>query len=208
MVGRGAAGGAVTAEELIAFERAIAQEYDAGHIRAPVHLSGGNERQLIRIFRDVRATDYVLCQWRSHYHALLHGVPPEKVKAAIMAGRSITLCFPEHRFLCSAIAGGHLPIALGIAWQIKREGRGEKVFAFCGDMTASMGIAHECFKYAHAFNLPIHWVIEVNGKSVCTDTKATWNNFADYIMRSPSQSTCYDYELLWPHSGAGKRVNF
>ena len=81
----------MTKDELIAFERDIANEFEVGHIRAPVHLHGNNEDQLIEIFKDVKADDWVFSTHRSHYHALLKGVPPELVRAEIMARHSINL---------------------------------------------------------------------------------------------------------------------
>ena len=41
----------MTSEELIAFESEIAQLFEQGKIHAPVHLSKGNERELIEIKR-------------------------------------------------------------------------------------------------------------------------------------------------------------
>ena len=135
----------MTKDNLIAFEREVADRFNRGEIRAPIHLSGNNEDALIKIFEDVRPGDWICSAWRSHYHALLHGVPADEVMAAIMAGRSITLCWPQYRFLTSAIVGGVLPIAVGLAWSIKRAGGKERVWAFCGDMTARTGIFHECW---------------------------------------------------------------
>jgi TPP-dependent pyruvate/acetoin dehydrogenase alpha subunit len=195
----------LTKDELIAFERDIAEEFNAGHIRAPVHLDGGNEDALIRVFSEIGRDDWVCCSWRSHYKALLHGVPPFKVKAEIMVGRSIALCFPEHRFFSSAIVGGALPIGLGIAMAIKRAGGTEKVYCFVGDMTARGGMYHECTQYAERQDLPIFFVEEDNGLSVCTDTRAVWGSHADkYVPRH----NYFSYTLPWPHSGAGKRVEF
>ena len=37
-------------EDLIAFERKIADHWEAGKIKGPVHLSGGNEKELVEIF--------------------------------------------------------------------------------------------------------------------------------------------------------------
>ena len=112
----------MTVDRLITFERRVAAAYDAGLIRAPVHLSGGNERQLAEYFATYyRPGDWVFGTWRSHYHALLAGVPEEELMEAILAGKSIALCFPEHRFLTSAIVGGHLSIAVGVAMAIARE---------------------------------------------------------------------------------------
>ena len=193
----------MTAEELIAFEADIAAEFNAGRIRAPIHLDGGSEAPLIRIFENIKRTDWVLCSWRSHYRALLHGVPPEKVKAEIMAGRSIAMCFPEHRFLSSAIVGGNLPIALGIALGIKRRGGTERVWAFCGDMSARTGTFHECAQYACGHDLPIRFIVEDNGLSVCTPTEEVWGTATGW---PPTHR--YVYKLPFPHSGAGKRIQF
>ena len=200
----------MTAEELIAFEADIAAEFNAGKVRAPIHLDGGNEIPLIRIFENIKPTDWVCGSWRSHAKALLHGIPPEKVKAAIMTGHSITLCFPEHRFLSSAIVGGILPIALGIALSIKRNGGSEKVWVFSGEMTAATGIFHECAQYAMGHNLPLHFIVEDNGKSVCSNTWETWGGLQSRdIEWGDSLVTQFDYKLHpWPHSGTGTRVEW
>lgn len=194
----------MTRDELIAFEADIAAEFNNGKIRAPIHLDGGNEDQLIEVFKNIKPTDHVFCSWRSHYKALLHGVPPAEVKAAIMAGRSISLCFPEYRFLSSAIVGGNLPIALGVALSIKRRGADEKVWAFLGDMSARTGIFHECLSYAVGHGLPITFVIESNGLSVCTNTDEVWGRNG----QKEGKIISYSYQLSFPHSGAGKRIQF
>ena len=126
----------MTPEELIAFESDIAAIFNAGKIRAPVHLYSGNESQMIEIFREVKPEDWVFCSWRSHYQCLLKGVPPEEVKAEILAGRSISLCFPKYRVVSSAIVTGVLPIAVGAAMGIKRRGEKARVHCFVGEMTA------------------------------------------------------------------------
>lgn len=193
----------MTAEELIAFERDIAAEFNAAKIRAPIHLDGGNETPLIDAFKQICPEDWVCCTWRSHYKALLHGVPPEKVKAEIMAGRSIALCFPEHRFISSAIVGGILPIALGIAWSIQRNEMRNHVYVFSGDMAARGGMFHECSNFAAYNGLPITFIVEDNGVSVCTPTRKVWGRTAEI-----PDVDIFSYQLPWPHSGAGKRVEF
>ena len=196
-------------EELIAFEDDIADEFNASKIKAPVHLYSGNEREMIDVFDRVRADDWVLCSWRSHYQCLLKGVPPEEVKAEIMAGHSITLNFPEHRVLSSAIVTGVLPIAVGLGLGIQREGGKERVWCFLGDMTSETGSAHECIKYVQNHELPVHFVIEDNGKSVCTDTRETWGvDTLTYENTDNPYVTYYQYETKYPHAGAGQRVQF
>jgi pyruvate dehydrogenase E1 component alpha subunit len=192
---------------LIAFEADIAAEFEAGNIRTPVHLAGGNESELIEIFKDIRPQDWVLCAWRSHYHCLLKGVPPEKVKAAVMEGRSIALCFPEYRVLSSAVVGGTAPMAAGLAWSIKKRGGDERVFLFAGDMTAETGIYHEAQKYCLGHDLPVQWIIEDNTKSVCTDTEDVWG-LTDWKRDDFYTEHLYRYDLTWPHVGIGKWVRF
>jgi hypothetical protein len=73
-------------------------------------------------------------------------------------------------------------------------------------MTSQTGIMHECFNYARNFSLPLFFVVEKNGKSVCTDTDEVWG--WHNVRRSEPTVRRFDYELPWPHSGAGKRVVF
>jgi len=199
----------MTKEELIAFEEEIAAEFNTGKIRAPVHLYSGNEEQMIEIFRSVQPEDWVFCSWRSHYQCLLKGVPREQLKKDIQAGHSISLCFPEHRIFSSAIVTGVLPIAVGAALAIKRQGGSERVHCFMGEMTAETGMANTCIKYSRNHGLPIRFIIEDNGRSVCTETRETWGvprlTFED--SHDPF-IVYYRYQTKYPHAGAGVRVQF
>lgn len=190
----------MTAAELIAFEREVADRFERGEIRSPVHLSGGNEDALIAIFKEVRREDWVFSTWRSHYHALLHGIPPEKVMAQIMSGRSMNLAFPEHRFLTSAIVGGILPLACGVAYA------GERVWCFVGDMTASIGAFRDGQLFAAWHHLDMHWVVEDNGLSTNTPTHDAWGR-SDFRGLSIMEKS-YKYQRLYPHVGSGVYVQF
>ena len=111
--------------DLIAFEEEVARRFDAGEIPGPIHMNSDTQADaLIEIFRDIPRTAWVLSTWRSHWHALLRGVPRQRVMDEIVAGRSMMLHFPEQRFMTSSIMGGMLPIACGLA------AGGEKVYCF------------------------------------------------------------------------------
>ena len=155
------------------FEVEISKLFSEKKIRAPIHLYDGNEKQIIKVFKKIKKNDWVFCTWRSHYQCLLKGVPKKKLIDSILDGNSISLCFPKYKIFSSAIVGGILPIAIGAAQSIKINKKKEKVFCFIGDMTSESGIAHECIKYSINKNLPIIFVIEDNGLSVCSDTKTT-----------------------------------
>lgn len=199
----------LTKAELIAFEEGIAETFNSGTIRAPVHLYFGNEDQLIEIFKSIRSQDWVFCSWRSHYQCLLKGVDQEQIRSEILEGRSITLCFPEQRIYSSAIVGGVIPIAVGAAMAMQRTGEDSRVYCFMGEMTAETGIAHECMKYSRNHKLPIHFIVEDNGKSVCTDTRDAWKQETlSFEGKNDEFVTYYRYETKYPHAGAGQRVQF
>ena len=54
-------------QELVAFEQEIAELYEAGNIKAPVHLRNGNEQILIDIFDKLQISkeDYVFSTCRT-----------------------------------------------------------------------------------------------------------------------------------------------
>lgn len=200
----------LTSEELIEFEDDIAECFNDGKIKAPIHLYNGNEEEMIKIFKDVKKKDWIFCTWRSHYQCLLKGVPQDELKKAIIDGRSIGLCFPAYNTYSSGIVAGSLPIALGTAMALKRQNTRAKVWCFVGDMGSEHGMFYECAKYAAQHELPIKFIIEDNGLSVCTDTKKTWNMLAPTFegIDTP-QMYYYKYDgTKWPHAGAGKRVQF
>lgn len=194
--------------ELIDFETDIAECFNNALIKSPVHLYYGNEEQLINIFKQVQQEDWVFCTWRSHYQCLLKGVPPEQVKQDILDGKSITLCYPEYKIYSSAIVTGNIPIATGVALDIKRKKGINHVWCFVGDMTSETGTFFENWKYAVNFDLPITYVIEDNGKSVCTETRKTWNTDELFFAKETKKIIYYQYETKYPHAGAGKRIQF
>ncbi|MBO05646.1 MAG: hypothetical protein CMI58_01145 [Parcubacteria group bacterium] len=203
----------LTTQDLISFEEEVAECFNSGKIRAPIHLYNGNEDKIIKIFEKVNKEDYIFCSWRSHYQCLLKGVPRETLKKDILAGKSITLCYPEYNIFSSAIVTGSIPIANGRALAEKRKGSDSHVWCFVGDMSSETGSFHENVKYSVNHDLPITWVVEDNGKSVCTDTRKTWNtdnlSYEEFnLLQSREKVIYYKYETKYPHAGAGKRIQF
>ncbi len=131
------------------------------------------------------------------------------LKKDIIDGKSITLCYPEFKIYSSAIVTGNIPIATGTAFDIKRKGMGNHVWCFVGDMTSETGTFYENHKYAVNHDLPITYIIEDNGKSVCSDTLAVWNiEELSYSKQDIPKVIYYKYETKYPHAGSGKRIQF
>jgi TPP-dependent pyruvate/acetoin dehydrogenase alpha subunit len=208
----------VTTEELISFEKEIGDLFNAGKIKAPIHLSSGNEIQIQEIFIEINnENDWVCCTWRSHYQALLKGIPSEVLKKNIIDGKSMVMNLSEYRFICSSIVGGIPSIAAGIAFAIKLQNKNNKVWCWVGDMSAETGAFHEAYKYSLNNDLPITFIVEDNKKSVCTPTSKTWGRDIPYYLDSEykggvlKQNKLYYYQYTnekYPHAGAGIRVKF
>ena len=186
-------------DDLIAFENRIGKLYENGDLPFLFHLSGGNEDQLIELFKNIDEKDYVLSNHRSHYHALLHGISPEKLEKMIIDGRSMFVYDKDKNFFCSAIIGGTPGIAIGIAWALKRKGSKQKVWCFVGDGTEDNGHLFEAIRYAEGWDLPCIFVIENNNRSVEATNADRWGETSDYEWDS-NKVIKYKYDITFPHA--------
>ena len=186
------------------FEKKIASLYEDKKIKGPIHLSGNNEKELIKIFKNIKKNDWVFSGWRNHYHALLKGLNENNVLDQIKSGKSMTLNSLENKFITSSIVGGVIPIALGVAISLKRKKLKNYVWVFLGDMTYETGIFHECYKYACNFKLPIKFIVEDNNISTNTPTKVAWGG----KQKNLKNIIYYKYKRKYPHHGIGKWILF
>lgn len=202
-----------TAKTLKAFEDWTVDTFNAGKLKSPVHLSGSvdgvQEKELIEIFKQIKPQDWVFTTYRSHYHALLKGVPEQRLKDWILDNKSIHFMDSEHKVFSSAIVGGTLPISLGVAMAIKmkkkidltnyyggkitkedlrdievKENQLGHVYCFIGDTTSYTGMFMECFRYAVEFKLPITFIIENNFLSTDTPTNEVWGITKDDMINT------------------------
>jgi pyruvate dehydrogenase E1 component alpha subunit len=208
----------VSIEEMKSFEIEIGNNFNQGKIKAPIHLYSGNEEMMLEVFKDIDVqNDWVCCTWRNHYQALLKGVPSELLKDNILDGKSMVATLPEYKFICSSIVGGIPSIAAGIAFSIKIKNKSNKVWCWVGDMSAETGAFHEAYKFSLNHDLPITFIVEDNGKSVCTPTPSVWGREIPYYLNEEyvggvlRQNKLYYYKYSndkYPHAGAGVRVQF
>tara|TARA_B100000575_G_C23110042_1_gene641136 strand:- start:793 stop:1377 length:585 start_codon:yes stop_codon:yes gene_type:complete len=191
-------------KNLIDFELEIKNLYEKTKIKAPIHLSGNNEKQLIKIFKKINRNDWVFSSWRSHYHALLHGLKKGDIKKQILKGRSMSICSNFPKFYSSSIVGGTLPIAVGVAMANKIKKNKSIVWVFIGDMTYETGIFHECHKYAIQNNLKIKFIVEDNDMSTNTPTSKIWRHKTKALKNVQK----YKYKRKFPHHGTGNWILF
>ena len=193
----------ITKEELIQFEKRIVGLFEHGKIPYPVHLSGGNEEQLIEIFREVKTGDYIFSNHRSHYHYLLAGGSPDILEQKILEGNSMHVFDRELNFFSSAIVAGCCGIAVGTAIALRRKKSKNHVWCFVGDGSEDEGHFYEAVRYVDGHDLPCTFVIEDNDRSVETPKIERYGNSS---IEWPKCVRRYDYKPTYPHVGSGSWV--
>lgn len=191
--------------DLINFENRLADRFDEGELPYLVHLSGGNEDQLLEIFKEIRPSDYVFSTHRNHYHYLLHGGPPERLEQLVLNGKSMFVFDRMRNFFSSSIVAGNVAIAVGVAWALKRKSSSQKVWCFVGDGAEDEGHFYEAVRYVDGWNLPCTFVIEDNNRSVSAPKNIRWGDGddADTWLFHPCVMR-YCYTPTWPHGGNGR----
>ncbi len=196
----------MNAKELRQFEREIADLFKAKKIRCPIHLCGGNELKLIKIFKGIDKNDYIFSTHRNSYHYLLHTGKENELTQQILDGDSMHTSDPEHNFYSSSIVAGCVAMACGVALALKMKRSKQKVWCFIGDGGMDEGWFYEAWRYAVSRNLPITYVVEDNDRSVCASKKQRWG--MDQSWRKKPKTIYYKYKCSYTHVGNGQWVAF
>ena len=195
----------ITKDELIEFEKEIGELWNDAKLPYPVHLSGGNEDQLIEIFKEIQEEDYVFSTWRSHYHYLLKGGTKEDLKTMISRGDGMHVFDKKINFVTSAIVAGSACIAAGVALALKRKGSDKHVWCFIGDGAEDEGHVYEAIRYVDGWDLPCTFIIEDNNRSVESPKEARYNKSE---INWPKCVRRYHYVCKYPHTGTGEWVDY
>jgi pyruvate dehydrogenase E1 component alpha subunit len=192
----------MTAADLIRIENRIKSLWLQGQIPYMLHLAGGNEDQLIRIFSQMGPDDWIFTGHRSHYHALLHGMPEDELVRQIMEGRSMCLQWP--RMVQSSILAGVCAMAAGMAMSIKLRGGTERVWCFLGDGGSDEGTFWEAARWVSARDLPCAFILENNQTSCGVGFSERWGRNMPWNL--PDSVQVYWYEPTLPHAGTREKM--
>lgn len=202
----------ITKEDLISFETDMRILWHTGKIKCPHHFCGGNEGQLIEYFRKhVRPDDWVFSTHRNAYHWLLKtGDVAYLEKQILKHNNSMHIIDVKRRFISTAIVGGNVGPAVGVAKAIKIAGSLEHVHCFVGDGATDQGWFWEAYRYANFFDLPITFIIEDNNRSVESNKAARWGHpfRFDFINSQSHKIYYYQYTPTYPHCGDGRAIEW
>ncbi|GAA1411849.1 pyruvate dehydrogenase (acetyl-transferring) E1 component subunit alpha [Catellatospora coxensis] len=154
------------------FEERCVELYSATKIRGFLHLYIGEEAVAAGVMAALEPADAVVSTYREHGHALARGVPMDAIMAEMYGkatgcsrgrGGSMHLFDRATNFHGgSAIVGGGLPLAVGLALADRMAGRSRVTACFFGDGAVAEGEFHECLNLAALWHLPVLFLCENN----------------------------------------------
>ncbi len=166
-------------------EETMAKIYPTDKIKSPMHLSIGQEAISVGVCNALKKDDVVAGTYRGHALYLAKGGSLKKMIAELYGkstgcaggkGGSMHLISPENNILgTSAVVGTTIPVAVGYAMALKREGKGRVAAVFMGDGATEEGVFYESINFAALHRLPIVFVCENNGYAIYTALKKRWS---------------------------------
>lgn len=170
-------------------EEEIGKKYPAGIFRCPVHLAIGQEAVSVGVCSHLSKQDRAFASHRSHHHYLAKGGDAFAMICELAGlengcskghGGSTHLIDESVGFSGStAIIGGILPVASGMAHSLKLNKEKNIVVAFIGDAVIEEGVFFETLNMAALLKLPLLIVIEDNDLS-CYTTKSQRQAYKNY----------------------------
>lgn len=152
-------------------ERVI-KEVKAGRLMMPYYSTRGQEIIPSAVSVSLNDDDYVTTIYRGGHDQIAKGFPLADYWAEI-AGRLSGACKgkggPMHLtypakgiMVTTGIVGSSAPIANGLAWAAKLDGKGQVAVANFGDGAANIGAVHEAMNMAALWALPVVFVCQNN----------------------------------------------
>lgn len=153
-------------------EEKLADWYNSGLIKAPVHLSIGQEAVAVGVMTALRSEDKVISTHRCHGHYLAKGGDLKKMMAEILGkatgcckGKGGTMHLLDDKaghVISTPLVGASIAFAVGLAFSFKMKGENKIAVTFFGDGAVEEGIFWESVNFASVHKLPVLFVCENN----------------------------------------------
>ena len=157
-------------------EEEIADRYNQGQMRCPVHLSIGQEGVPAGFSMASRRSDFAVSTHRGHAHYLAKGGDLKAMISEIYGkstgcskgkGGSMHLIDLAVRFMGStAIVGNSIPIGVGLGLSAQLKDTEDVSCVFLGDGAIEEGVFFESLNFAAVRKLPVLFICENNFYSV------------------------------------------
>ena len=150
----------------------IIKEMKAGRLVTPYYSGRGQEIIPASFMLNVTDQDYLCTIYRGIHDMIAKGFPLDSMWAEL-AGRVTGSCKgkggPMHlthpetgTMVTTGIVGSSMPIATGLGWAAKLNGKRQIAIATFGDGACNIGAFHESLNFAAVFNLPVVFLCQNN----------------------------------------------
>jgi pyruvate dehydrogenase E1 component alpha subunit len=165
------------------FEEEGTRLFKAGEIPGAYHASIGQEGAIVGACMALRDTDAMTGTHRSHGHPIGKGADLNALMAELM-GRETGVCKGRGGSMHladasvgiigeSAIVGGGIPLATGVALAAKIRGTDQVCLCFFGDGAVNQGTFHESLNMGSLWKLPVVYFCENNRYALTTPLAVT-----------------------------------
>jgi pyruvate dehydrogenase E1 component alpha subunit len=156
----------------------VVELYKKGLIQGIAHPCLGQEAVSTGVMANLSKEDLVVSNHRGHGHSLAKGVS-ERAMLSELFGKETGMCrgfggsMHSSDLECgvvfsTAIVGGGIPLAVGVALALKMDKKPNCVVCFFGDGACNTGAFHEALNMAAVWHLPVVFVCENNQYAVST----------------------------------------
>lgn len=183
------------------FEERASQQYQMQKIGGFCHLYIGQEAVAVGSIAAIRPDDPIITAYRDHGHALARGTSPNACMAELFGkstgcskGLGGSMHFfdrDKHMYGGHAIVGGHVPVAVGLAFASKYRDEDRVTLCYFGDGAINQGGFHEALNLASLWKLPIMFICENNHFAMGTSVRRS-TGLKELFTRAKG----YDMEAL------------
>ncbi|AMK19897.1 MULTISPECIES: thiamine pyrophosphate-dependent dehydrogenase E1 component subunit alpha [Sphingobium] len=152
-------------------ERVI-REMTAGKLIMPFYSSQGQEIIPSSVAANLTDEDYICTIYRGTHDMLAKGFPLEALWGELAGrvngsckgkGGPMHLTYPKKGMMVTTgVVGSSMPIAVGLGWAAKLDGKGQVSVANFGDGAANIGAFHESMNMAALWDLPVIFICQNN----------------------------------------------
>lgn len=173
----------------------IIKEMKAGKLVTPYYSGRGQEIIPAALTMSLNDDDYLCTIYRGIHDMVAKGFPLDLMWAEL-AGRVTGSCkgkggpmhltHPESGcMVTTGIVGSSMPIATGLGWAAKLDGKGQVAVASFGDGAANIGAFHESLNMAAVADLPVIFLCQNNRYAEHTSMKKS-TKIDQYSKRAAS----------------------
>lgn len=150
----------------------VVKQMMAGRLVSPFYSSRGQEIIPSAVSVNLNDSDYLSTIYRGTHDMVAKGFPLKSMWAELL-GRATGSCKgkggPMHLthpasgcMVTTGIVGSSMPIATGLGWAAKLDGKGAVSVANFGDGASNIGAFHESLNMAALFDLPVIFICQNN----------------------------------------------